>query len=82
MTITTRPTAQNIKGVQWVYDGQRFIVRTNRLYGITDGSGNWLSFDGINPYALDRKRTAAEVAATVDLSGVHWIVDVNHNQEV
>ncbi|QJD50380.1 hypothetical protein I5H01_gp027 [Mycobacterium phage MarkPhew] len=70
-------TARNLAGVAWVEDGRRAeFANASRKFGVTDGAGRWLSFDGVSPY-LPRggRKTAVEVAATIVVDdSLHWIV--------
>ncbi|ASR85582.1 hypothetical protein I5G80_gp062 [Mycobacterium phage Krueger] len=72
-------TARNLAGVAWVENGRRAeFANASRMWGVTDGAGRWLSFDGVAPYSPRGGRsTAIEVADTIVLGDdddmVHWI---------
>lgn len=68
-------TAANLAGVAWIENGQRAeYANASRMFGITDGAGRWLSFDGVQPYnPRGGRRAAAEVAATLDDANASWV---------
>ncbi|QAX95618.1 hypothetical protein I5H03_gp028 [Mycobacterium phage Nibb] len=69
--------ARSLAGVSWAEGGRaaRF-ASASRMYGVTDGAGRWLSFDGVHPYSpRGGRKTAVEVAATIVVDdSLHWIV--------
>ncbi len=64
MHTTTAPAAQSLKNVQWIENGLVAALENSRLFGVTDGAGNWASWDGVRPMAYNRKSTAVEIATT------------------
>lgn len=73
---TTSPAAKNVKNLQW-RDGATVYRHSNlRHFGVTDGAGRWLTFDGVNPYIVASKGAAVEVATTMPVEKMSWIVEV------
>ncbi|ASR78008.1 hypothetical protein I5G95_gp25 [Mycobacterium phage Bella96] len=69
-------TAQTLAGVAWIEGGRRAeFENASRMWGVTDGAGLWLSFDGVAPYTpRGGRRAAAEVASTIVVDGtVSWV---------
>ncbi|QFG09269.1 hypothetical protein SEA_EFRA2_84 [Mycobacterium phage Efra2] len=69
-------TAQTLAGVGWNEGGRRAeFANASRVYGVTDGAGRWLSFDGVRPYTpCGGRRAAVEVAATIVVDDtVQWV---------
>lgn len=71
--------ARTLAGVRFAIDGRSVeYENAHNLWGVTDGAGRWLSFDGDEPYTPRGGRTTAEeVAATVTISdSTQWIEEV------
>lgn len=68
-------TAATLAGTAWIENGQRAeYTNARNLFGITNGAGLWLSFDGVQPYTpRGGRRAAAEVAATIGTAAVSWV---------
>lgn len=76
--MATTLTARSLDGVRFPLNGRtaRYVGGSN-LWGVTDGQGRWLTFDGIAPYTPRGGRSAAEeVAATIVADDAQWIEEM------
>lgn len=73
MTKKNTPFAKNVRTLTWFADGRPVQHSNLRHFGITDGEGHWLTFNGVDPYIVIGKATATEVAETMDPADMQWV---------
>lgn len=76
--MNTKPAAKSVRTLTWVSPTGQVVRSSNlRNYGVTDGQGNWMTFDGEMPYIVGTRSAAVEVAETVALADFRWMAVVS-----
>lgn len=71
---THTAVAKSAKTLTWVSPAGQLVRSSNRRnYGVTDGQGNWMTFDGEMPYLVGTRGAAVEVAETVAPADIQWM---------